>query len=304
MVTVKSCCSSANLGPGVDVASIALNSFHEVLELQANGPSTDKILLETRDGQALVNSPSIEVATAILKDYGIRSGIRMRTYGDIPWGAGFGSSGAASVAAAIGVDKLFGLGLNTEELLKYSLLGEKFVAGTPHPDNVAASLLGGLIVILSVNPFRYRRIPVSDEIKFFLIQVKMTIENKTRSSRELLPERVALSDAINNSRNLSMLLEGLRENDAYLITSGMNDYIAEPARTAVFPFYPSLKKALLDSGLLGVALSGAGPSLLCVSTLGTDISSVKRSVERILTPLRLDFEVYESKVCGGALNER
>lgn len=303
--TATACSSSANLGPGFDVLSIALDAYHETTSIRVeNGSGKGIVRLIDHLNIPINESPSIIVAGSILSDFAINDNVTLITGRNIPWSSGLGSSGASSAATAILLNDYYDLRLSPQELVKYSLLGEEFVSGAKHADNVLASLFGGLIVIKSINPLKFHSLKIHRDLKFIVVLIKSMELNKTKHSRSILPQSVSLPDSYDNSRNLALLLHGLINYDSEMISEGMWDNMVESARSKIYTFYPDLKRDLLLSGALGVAISGGGPSVLCVVDVNFDVNVIQKSAEKVLKKNGIDFEIKETNACRGGLNER
>jgi|YelNatPaOPRAMG01_1025707.scaffolds.fasta_scaffold01609_19 homoserine kinase len=305
MITVISCASSANLGPGYDSASIALNAFHEILDAEfSHDNGSVKITVMGKEGSRLTGTPQEAVAEAILHDFGSEEHIKLVSRGNIPWGSGVGSSGACSVATVLALKDLLSLNLSMESMINYASIGEYTVTGTAHLDNVIASLVGGLVIIESLNPPIWHKLSIHPDLKLAVINIHIEMAEKTKMCRAVVPEMIKLGSAISNARNLAMLILGLKTYDPEMIKAGMNDAIVEPARSAIYPFYPKLKEKLLAHGAMGVALSGAGPSVLCVLGEDQPLDKIRIAAHEILDLNKIPFEVIESGVCGGAVVAR
>ncbi len=305
MNLATACSSSANLGPGFDVLSIALDAYHETTSIRIdNRPGKRIIRVIDRSDALITESPSMVVARKILSDHNISDNVTLITEGNIPWSSGLGSSGASSAAAAILLNDYYDLRLSPEDLVNYSLLGEEFVSGAKHPDNVLASLFGGLIIVKSINPLKFHSLKIHRDLKFIIILIKSRETNKTKQNRSILPQSVSLSDSYQNSRNLALLLHGLINYDSEMISEGMCDNIVEAARSRIYTFYPDLKRELLLSGALGVAISGGGPSVLCLVDMNFDVAGIQKSAEKVLKKNGIEFAIKETRVCRGGLNER
>ena len=151
-VKVRAPSSTANLGPGFDVFGLALDAFHDEITLTKKPWRGVRIL--TADD--IPKDPQQNTAGLVIKSmkqkFKIKSGIEMRIKKGVPAGFGMGSSAASAAAAALACNRLFNLKLDNKTLVKYAGIGEKASAGTIHYDNVAASLLGGFVVV-KTKPF-------------------------------------------------------------------------------------------------------------------------------------------------------
>ena len=159
-VKVRAPSSTANLGPGFDVFGLALDAFHDEIILGKTNKSitTNRpwhgVRILTMDD--VPTDPQQNTAGLVIKSmkqkFKIKSGIEIRIKKGVPAGFGMGSSAASAAAAALACNKLFNLKLDDKTLVKCAGIGEKASAGTIHYDNVAASLLGGFVVI-KTKPF-------------------------------------------------------------------------------------------------------------------------------------------------------
>lgn len=304
MITVISCASSANLGPGYDSASIALDAYHEILDIfpSRNGDSRRVTVLDAKDSM-ITDSPQETVAKSILDDYDSSEKITLKSRGNIPWSSGLGSSGACSTATVVALNNLLDLGMTRETVVKYAALGEQRVSGTGHIDNIIPSLIGGLIMIASVNPPKWYSVRLHPDLKLVIINIKLQIPEKAKRCRAVVPGSVDIDAAVSNARNLAMLILGLNTYNPDLIRSGMNDSIVEPARSSIYTYYPDLKESLLSHGAIGVALSGAGPSLLCVLDADQSLGQIRAGTSQVLDRLNIHYDIMESGVCRGAVVE-
>ena len=252
--------STANLGPGFDVFGLALDAYYDEVIIER---IDDEIILESNDKIPLnikENSAGLAVLN-ICKDYGIDDGLRITIKKGVPAGYGLGSSGASASAAVKALDALYSLNLSDEELVRYAAKGEEASAGSIHYDNVAASLLGGFVIVRS-KPLRVINIEPPDLTLCVAIPKIETPKMKTSISRSILPEKVPLKSMVANLANASMIIAGFMLKDVSLITESINDIIVEPARAKLIKGYDEVKKKALDAGALAVTISGAGPSIL------------------------------------------
>jgi len=266
-VKVVSPCSSANLGSGFDVFGLALEAFHDVLTaefrdnaitIEVSGLDAEKIPTDLDRNTAGL------VAKNLLEGRGI--GVKIRLEKGIPLNMGLGSSGASAAACAVALNRLFGLGLSQNELVKIAAMGEVAAAGAGHADNVAASVLGGFtmvqvwgdsLIAVRLDP------PPNLEVALAMPTIE-TPKSKTAMARAILPKSVPLESAVSNLRNAASVVAGFHLDDVAMIGHGMTDVIVEPARMRLIPNYEAVKKAAFQAGASGVAISGAGPAVIAV----------------------------------------
>ena len=266
-IKVRSPCSSANLGSGFDSFGLALEAFHDTLTLEL----TDKEIRIEVTGVEAENIPTILekntaglVAKRILRNRDV--GVKIHLHKGIPLRMGLGSSGASAAACAFGLNKLLNLGLSKNDIIKWAAMGEAAAAGASHADNVAASVLGGFTIVRthgdSLTAVRLDP-PSNLEVALALPRVK-TPKNKTAAARAVLPHSVPFRDAVLNIQNAASLVAGFHIGDVEMIGRGMTDMIVEPFRKKLIPGYEPVRKAALDAGAAGVAISGAGPGIIAI----------------------------------------
>ena len=159
---------------------------------------------------------------------------------------------------------MLGQPFGIDELVDFAAKAEGVVAGTPHADNVAASLLGGFVVITSVNPFRAVKVSSPKAFRFIIAMPKVgKIRSKTKAAREVLPKSVSFRKFVHQSSSLAKLIAGFALRDEEMVGQAMSsDEIVERARRPLVPGYAEVKRAALKAGALGACISGAGPSIL------------------------------------------
>jgi homoserine kinase len=218
---------------------------------------------------------------ALLERAHAKKGLTITIDKHIPPGAGLGSSGATAVACAKSVDHLLSLGLSSDELLRVASLGEKAVSGAAHADNVGASLLGGFVVVYG-KPVRAVSFTAPSSLSVVVATPEVpTGENKTRQARKLVPRKIETDKAVLNVGRASAIVAGFARHNISMIGSGMIDEIAEPYRRSAIPGYDDVKRLALEAGAVGVAISGAGPSLIgIVDKTEHDPHAVARAMVR------------------------
>jgi homoserine kinase len=187
--------------------------------------------------------------------------INVRVESDIPMKGGLGSSAAATVAGLRLFEALAG-SLDEQELLTTACELEG------HPDNIAAALLGGLTVSCEVpGALRVLRAIWPESLAIVVVTPEQHLA--TSASRAVLPEKISRADAIFNVQRVAFLLEALRTADFALLREALEDRLHQPYRTAIVP---GLKEALelRHPSLLGVCLSGAGPSIVALAQQDLD----------------------------------
>lgn len=287
-VKVRAYSSSANLGPGFDALAVAHTAFYDEVEARLE-PGNGQVLVESVYGPYAHQAGRAETAKRAVEellrltniDIGGRN-IVLRVYKGVPPGKGLGSSGASAAAAVKAAELLLDLDVPDNVLVEAAGRGEAAAAGTPHYDNVAASLLGGLAIVAFDKDGKLYVTNMEINAWFTLFIPKAEIASaKTKLMREILPKQVGLGQAARNWSRLALLVAAAARND--LQTLGhmiMQDEIVEPARSRFIPCYDSVIEAAIEAGALGVTISGAGPSLIALSRSREDAIRVANAVAK------------------------
>ncbi len=186
-------------------------------------------------------------------------GIELTIEKGIPLGSGLGGSAASAVAAAVAVNALLESPLPVEALLPHAIAGEAVASGARHADNVAPSLLGGLVLTVGIDNPRVRQIPVPPAIRCVLVHPHMFLS--TREARGVLTRLVDLSDVVWQTANLAGFIAGCYANDVELLREAFEDVLIEPQRARLIPGFAAAKRAAREAGAIGCSISGAGPSV-------------------------------------------
>jgi homoserine kinase len=278
-VVVRAPSSTANLGPGFDVFGLALDAFYDEVSLEK---SDRGIKIQSSDTIPLVpekNSAGL-VVKEMAKKFKIKSGVVLKIKKGVPAGFGMGSSAASAAAAAVAFDALFDLNLDSNTLVKFAGMGERASAGSVHYDNVAASILGGFVIVRT-DPFDVIKIEPPKELVLCVAIPKLDVPmKKTQVSRSVLPKQVKLSDSVRNLSNAAAIVAGFMKKDVELIGSSIKDIIIEPARQHLIPGFNQVKENALHAGALGVTISGAGPSIIAFTSRSSNPKKICSAMEK------------------------
>jgi homoserine kinase len=267
-VRVEAYCSTANLGAGFDVFALALNKYADQVKVRTTNTKSVRIKALGPFGGELPRAPGKNSAgppaQALLDKSGLNIGVEIIIEKNIPPGLGLGSSGATAAACAKAMDSLLQLNLSNDELVKTASLGEAAASGSAHTDNVGASLLGGFVIAYG-KPLRTVSVKPPAKLSVVVVSPKTRLpKNKTGLARRLVPKKIDTNYAVLNVGRASAIALGFAKGDIDLIGSGMEDAIAEPHREILVPTYKAVKRAALAAQASGVAISGAGPSLVAL----------------------------------------
>lgn len=285
--------TSANLGPGFDALALALELFLDLsaepapeMRIDASGRSADIC-------RALEKNLLLETYRGLLRREGrpvIPLSIALRN--DIPLGMGCGSSAAVRLAGVALAAHFGGLGWDTERILTEAARLEG------HPDNAAACCLGGFVASAwDSDGDRVRAIAIQPPPEWKALLALPERPLATTVSRAVLPDRYSRADVVGNLQNATLLTAAFATGRGDLLTTAMRDQMHQPYRAKECPLLPLLLPLAGDSGILGVALSGAGPGVLL---LAESQAAVRRAEVRVRDRLQ---GVSVELLCGGLRTE-
>lgn len=269
--TVVAPSSTANLGPGFDVFGLGLDPLADRVRLVRGDGRRSRIVIRTVGGRgaAIPLKPEWNTAGLVIqkmaKHFGIRDDLHVHISKGIPMGSGLGSSAASAVASAVAFAHLFELRIGKRELIRFAGEGEIASAGSIHYDNVAASLLGGFVIVREAPRLDFIRIePPADLVLVVALPLLEMPRRKTEYARRVLPKKVPLEKVTQNISNATTLVSGFFRKSVDLIAMGIEDRIVEPARSRLVPGYDRVRAKAMEAGALAVTISGAGPSLIAI----------------------------------------
>jgi homoserine kinase len=173
---------------------------------------------------------------------------------EIPLGRGLGSSAAATIAGLLAAEAIVGTDFGNERLIAMAAEIEG------HPDNAAAALLGGFVLITGAGAVSFEPPPGLRAVLFVPER-----ELATDDMRAVLPASVPLADAVSNAGAVGAVVAALTGGDLSLLAAMSTDRLHEPYRAVIYPELPPMKAAAIEAGALGAALSGAGSSILALA---------------------------------------
>ena len=299
-VTVKAPSSTANLGPGFDVFGLALDAFFDQVKLSKKKQNGISIISDNK----IPTNPSKNTAGVVIKEmkkrFKIKDGLEIRIKKGVPAGYGMGSSAASAAAAAVAFDKLYKLNLDQNSLVKFAGMGEKASAGSIHYDNVAASVLGGFVIVRT-NPFDVIQISPPKNLALCVAIPKIPIPaKKTKVSRGVIPKKVKITDSVQNLSNATAMVAGFVKNNPEIIGNSINDVIVEPARKHLIPGFNHVKKNAIVAGALGVTISGAGPSVIAFAKKSSNLKKICSSMEKGFKKAKIESQTIICKPTNGA----
>lgn len=250
--------SSGNIGPGFDVLGLALTLRNElrVRLLNSNAPKLRLRILGEGENTLPQNASNVVYKTmegVFRKAKRPIPNLELVCVNRIPLTRGLGSSSSAFLCGLLAANALLGNKFDSDQILSWATGLEG------HPDNVAPALLGGV----RASAVFGKKVVTSlvDSPKTTLVLAVPQFELSTKKARKVLPKKVTMKDAISNLAAVSLLPHAFRR-DATLLKDLLNDRWHEPYRAKLIPGFWKVKSAALKAGAYGVALSGAGPSMI------------------------------------------
>ncbi|WP_127587971.1 homoserine kinase [Paenibacillus koleovorans] len=276
-VYVKVPASTANLGPGFDALGMALNLYAWIEMSVAQDRTTIQLYGDQMDGVPTDKSNLIyEVAQQVFRKAGVEHPeLNISMYSDIPLTRGLGSSASAIVGALVAANALIGSPLSRDELFQMASDLEK------HPDNVGASLFGGLIAAFWDGE-RAEHLRIEPEDRLEVLVAIPEFHLATEKARHVLPTTISMKDAVFNVGHVSLLVAALATGRYDMIRHAMKDALHQPYRAPLIPGMSDILDRAVEHGALGVALSGAGPTLLALVDAAATTPEGKAELERFL----------------------
>jgi homoserine kinase len=251
--------TSANLGPGFDTLGLAMALYltidatpAEEFRIEATGRNADQC------GQ-LENNFILTTYMDVLANAGILAhNLHLQLHNEIPLGMGCGSSAAALLAGVLMANHFGNLKWTDQQILEEASRREG------HPDNVAACYLGGMTASCATKN-ALTAATFGSDLDWNLLLVLPTASLSTKEARALLPEHYSREDAVANIQATALLVAAFAQGRGDLLRTAMHDRIHQPYRAKACHLLPLLLPLADHPGVLGVALSGAGPSILLIA---------------------------------------
>ena len=305
-VTAFAPASIGNVGVGFDMLGLALADVGDRVIARRSGEKGITIgEVRGLDGEIhpylsvdpTQNTASI-AAQALWSACGDGGGVQIDVHKGVPLQSGMGSSAASAVAAVVAVNALLEKPLGPEQLLPYALEGEKFASGGLHADNVAPSLVGGLVLCPAVLLPEVIRLPAPPGVSAVLLHPELQVN--TAQARRGLAKGYSMDQWLQQQGYLAAFVAACASGDTALIGRSLRDVVIEPQRSAAVPCFDAVKEAADRAGALGCSLSGSGPSVfaLCEERKAQNLAS---AMEQACRALGIECQSWVSPMnAGGA----
>ncbi|XP_058068244.1 homoserine kinase-like [Magnolia sinica] len=261
----------ANLGPGFNFLGCAIDGMGDTVTVtidsavppgslsisSISGFESEKLKLDP-----LWNCAGI-AATAVMRMLSIRSvGLSISLEKGVPLGMGLGSSAASAAAAAYAVNELFGAPLYYKHLIPAGYESELKVSGLP-ADHIAPAIMGGFVWIVNYSPLDVFKILFPVTTKLFFVIATPQFESPMNRMRPPMPKHFGFYDITRSFNQLNGLVNAVFDGNVrlfgYMLSS---EWLVE---ASLIPAMACVQRAALESGALGFAISGAGPTVVAVT---------------------------------------
>ncbi len=249
--------STTNLGPGFDVLGLALQLYSTVT-LEPSETDTE-VVVSGIDADKIPNTPehiACQAVELVFRRSGTRppQGFKLHIDNGIPAIRGLGGSGTAILGGLLTANVLCDLPFSDAELLNFATEMEG------HPDNVAASLYGG-IVVSAQEKGQVHTVQLACPAELSIVLAIPDFPLSTKQAREVLPKSVDFADAVYNTSRSTLLIASIATGQFEMLKIAMKDKLHQPYRTSLIPGFNDVAEAAITNGALSVALSGAGPTV-------------------------------------------
>jgi homoserine kinase len=293
--------TSANIGPAFDAAALAMAMFLRVRAKAANGFS---IIARGRDAEVCGEIKDHLILDTyretLLRERRRILPLALRIDNEIPIGKGCGSSAAARMTGIILASHYGQLGWSGARIISETAQREG------HADNAAACWMGGLAIARISEDGEAYTARVLPKGKWPLLLVVPEESLPTERARRVLPKRYRRADAVGNIQNSMLLVAAFIQGRGDLLAATLDDRMHQPYRARLCPLLPALEPLAKAEGILGVVLSGAGPSVLIFLDPKCSSGNVKKLVRKRLAARGLGATLIDAAITsrGGAHTAR
>ncbi len=282
--------TSANLGPGFDALGLAMTlyltidaSVSEDFSIDATGRDADLCSQLERN---LIFTTYVDVLANLSI---LAPSIHLQLHNEIPLGMGCGSSAAALLAGVLLANHFGDLNWTSQEILEEACRREG------HPDNVAACYLGGMTVSAMREEHLFTA-TCGKDLMWDLLLALPSASLSTAKARALLPATYSRGDAVANIQCTALLVAAFSQGRGDLLRTAMQDRLHQPYRLKACPLLPLLQPLTANPSILGVSLSGAGPSVLLIAE-NTALPALDASIRQAANDSAL--EIIHTKISTG-----
>jgi homoserine kinase len=291
--------SIGNVGVGFDMLGLALKGVGDTVSVRKRSREGVAVVAALDPhGQphaelsidAKMNTASI-AAAALWRAAAAPGGLELIVRKGIPLQSGMGSSAASAVAAVVAANALLDTPFELLELLPFALEGEKFASGGLHADNVAPSLLGGLVFCPPA--LLPNAVPLKASAGLSSVLVHPDLKIDTAMARRSLSNTCTMEQWLTQQGYLAMFMLACERSDHRMVRQSLRDVIIEPQRAGSVPSFYNVKDAALEAGALGCSLSGSGPSIFALCE-NRDAAAVAEAMKKACSGTGVECESWIS----------
>ncbi|HEX2139736.1 MAG TPA: homoserine kinase [Woeseiaceae bacterium] len=279
--------SIGNLGVGFDMLGLAIaGAGDRVTARRAARPGVTLVQVRNPSGELHRDLPTeadrntASIAAAALWQQHGAGGLELVVEKGIPLESGMGSSAASAVAAVVAANALLEAPLAVRDLLPFALEGERYASGGVHADNVAPSLLGGLV--LCPEMLLPETIALKPPAGISGVLLHPDLKVGTADARRALSPTCTMTQWLAQQAYLAAFVVACERGDQELIRKSLHDVIIEPQRVHRVPPFEAVKAAAMEQGALGCSLSGSGPSVFALvpDAMATEVAGAMEAACR------------------------
>ena len=290
--------STTNLGPGFDVLGLALQLYSKVT-LEATETDTE-VVVRGVDADKIPSTPehiAFQAVELVFDRSGTKrpKGFKLQIENGIPAIRGLGGSGTAILGGLLTANVLCSAPFSDGELLNFATELEG------HPDNVAASLYGGIVVSAQESTHVHTvRLECPSTLSIVLAIPDFPLS--TEQARSVLPTSVSFSDAVYNTSRSTLLIASIATGQFEMLRIAMTDRLHQPYRASLIPGFDDVAEAATTAGALSVALSGAGPTVAAYCLAHTQQVAEQMQAAFRKHQITTDIKILKPDVDGASLH--
>lgn len=290
--------STTNLGPGFDVLGLALQLYSTVT-LEPSETGTE-VVVSGVDADKIPNTPehiAFQAVELVFNRSGTKrpKGFKLQIENGIPAIRGLGGSGTAILGGLLTANALCGTPFSDPELLNFATELEG------HPDNVAASLYGGLVVSAQENA-QVHTVQLECPSVLSIVLAIPDFPLSTEQARSVLPTSVGFADAIYNTSRSTLLIASIATKQFEMLRVAMKDRLHQPYRTSLIPGFDDVAEAATTAGALSIALSGAGPTIAAYCLENAEQIAEKMKTAFKKHQITSDIKILKPDACGASVH--
>lgn len=284
----------ANVNVGFDILGMALSNIGDKVEVTPNGLQENRIV-QIDNHSSLPKDASKNCCTVVIQKMQEQNNnpifVDVKIKKGFASGSGLGSSSASSAAAAFAYNQLLEKPYACNELIPFAAEGERIACGSPHLDNVAPALLGGLTLL-----HQQKAIALPLPKQLYAVSFFPDIEINTASARSIVSKQIPLETATKQVAHMGAFIAGLYQNDVALIKSSLCDFLVEPSRKILIPYFDEMRKVSMKLGAVTFGISGSGPSVFALTSSAKISNDILTEFKKIYYKKGIDILAFTEQI--------